>query len=101
MAREKTTIDPSFHEKIKTLAITGIFSDDKLLEKLVLKGGNLLDLVFRISPRASADVDISMDGEFDGTVDELRDRIGKGLAATFSDAGYVVFDLTANEVPPF
>ena len=32
-------------QKIKRLAIVAMFSDDDLLERLVLKGGNALDLV--------------------------------------------------------
>lgn len=32
-------------EKIKRLAITAMFSDDELLDKLVLKGGNAMALI--------------------------------------------------------
>ena len=45
-------------DRIKRLAIVAMFSDDGLMEKLVLKGGNLLDLVYGISTRASLDVDL-------------------------------------------
>ena len=38
-------------------------SPDILMEKLVLKGGNALDLVHRIGGRASMDIDLSIDGE--------------------------------------
>jgi hypothetical protein len=43
-------------ETIKIHAIIAMFSDDELMEKLVLKGGNALDLIYRISPRAPGKV---------------------------------------------
>ena len=44
-------------EKIKRLAIIAMFSDDDLMERLVLKGGNALDIVYEIGSRASMDLD--------------------------------------------
>jgi len=46
-----------FLEKLKKLTIIAMVSDDYLMEKLVLKGGNALDLFYGISPRASLDLD--------------------------------------------
>lgn len=43
-------------EKIKKLAIISIVSDDELMEKLVLKGGNAIDLIYQVSGRASIDL---------------------------------------------
>jgi predicted nucleotidyltransferase component of viral defense system len=51
--------------RIKKLAIIAMFSDDDLMERLVLKGGNLLDLVYEISTRPSIDIDLSMEGDFE------------------------------------
>ena len=68
-----------FLNRIKQLAIVAMFSDDELMEKLVLKGGNLLDVVYQISARSSVDVDFSMEGEFPSDV-ELRDRIASALS---------------------
>ena len=45
--------------QIKKIALAAMFADDVLMEKLVLKGGNLLDLVYNISVRASIDLDLS------------------------------------------
>ena len=42
---------------IKELAIVSMFADDTLMDALVLKGGNALDLIYRISLRSSVDVD--------------------------------------------
>ena len=46
-----------FLEHIKRLTIIAMFSDGDLMERLVLKGGNLLDIVHRVSTRASIDAD--------------------------------------------
>jgi len=87
-----------FLERIKKLVIIAMFSDDALMERLVLKGGNLLDIVYGVSTRASVDVDLSIDGEFDD-IDSLRDRVANTLRATFKEAGYVAFDIALREVP--
>lgn len=84
---------PELLQKIRTLVITGLFSDDHLLDKLVLKGGNLLDLVYQVSNRTSVDVDFSISGDFEESVDDLRDRLFKALNRTFADEQLVVFDL--------
>jgi nucleotidyltransferase AbiEii toxin of type IV toxin-antitoxin system len=88
-------------EKIKKLVIIAIFSDDALMERLVLKGGNALDLVHRVSTRASVDVDLSIDGDF--TSDELaalKGRFEKTLRDTFQPEGYRVFDVKLENRPP-
>jgi hypothetical protein len=91
--------DADFLRQIRRLAITGVFSNDQLLDVLVLKGGNLLDEVFNISQRTSIDIDLSMDGDFVGTVDELRGMLERGLNSTFSDAGFTIFDVRVRAVP--
>lgn len=77
-----------------------MFSDDDLMNRLVLKGGNLLDLIFNISTRSSLDVDFSIDGDFDEPIDVLQDKIGKGLTSAFIDEDFVVFDVAVRDVPP-
>ena len=46
-----------------------MFSDNILMERFVLKGGNALDLIHQVSVRASVDIDLSMDRDF--TAEEL------------------------------
>lgn len=87
-------------ERIKRLVIIAMFSDDELMERLVLKGGNAMDLAHRVSTRASVDVDLSMTGDF--TADEwfaLQGRIEKVLCTTFRPEGYYVFDVRFQEQP--
>lgn len=86
-------------DKIKRLVIIAMFSDDDLMDRLVLKGGNLIDLVYGISPRASMDVDFSLDGEFESEK-ALHDKVSRVLKTTFEEVGYVVFDLDVRAVPP-
>lgn len=88
-----------FLRDIKKLVIIAMFSDNELMERFVLKGGNLLDIVYQLSARASIDVDLSMSGEFED-VDKLRAKILKALESTFRARGYVVFDFKLMEVPP-
>ena len=88
-------------EKFKKLVIIAMFSDDELMERLVLKGGNAIDLIHCASTRASADVDLSIDGDFPSEVRRaLLGKIEKSLKDTFRPEGFQVFDVKLNEQPP-
>lgn len=81
-------------ERIKRLAIVAMFSDDDLMERLVLKGGNALDFVWHLGTRASLDIDLSMEDDFDlSELEKVRQRLDDGLQATFQPEGYRVFDV--------
>lgn len=87
-------------EEIKRLVVIAMFSDDVLLERLVLKGGNALDLIHRISTRASRDVDFSMQGDFaKEDLDAIKDRVETTLKQTLGEARLEVFDVKMEEVP--
>ena len=88
-----------FLREIRKLVILAMFVDDELKGRLVLKGGNLLDIVYQLSARSSVDVDLSMSGEFEN-VDTLRTKVMKALESTFGEYGYVVFDFRLTEQPP-
>ncbi len=51
-------------DKIKILALKALMHDEKLMYGLVLKGGNALQLVYKITDRASMDIDFSISGDF-------------------------------------
>ena len=88
-------------EQIKRLVIIAIFSDDGLMERFVLKGGNALDIVHEVSARASFDVDLSMeDGFREDEVEEVQGRILSALQLTFRAEGYEAFDLHMKPQPP-
>ena len=89
----------TFIHEVKKWAIVAVFSDDDLTERLVLKGGNLLDVVYNISSRASVDLDFSLEGEF-YNLSYLEKKLTNALGTTFSERGYKVFDINVREVPP-
>lgn len=86
-------------DRIKRLAIVAMCSDDVLLQRLVLKGGNLIDVVFGISTRSSVDIDFSIEGEFELSED-FENRVNRAVKQTFRDAGYMAFDINLRSVPP-
>lgn len=78
-------------EEVRRLTIIALFSDDELLDQLVLKGGNALNLIHKISKRTSLDLDFSLEFDF-GDLDHARTRIFRALRDRFDSNGYVVFD---------
>ena len=103
MAKKKGKGGPSELDRleaIKRLVVIAMFSDDMLMERLVLKGGNALDIIHGISKRASVDVDFSMADEVPKEEQAaFRDTIERVLAATFRPDGYEVFDVKMVEQP--
>lgn len=85
--------------QIKNLAIQAMFSDDELLEQLVLKGGNAMALVHQISARASVDLDFSMKQDFSESLDVVQERIHRTLTDTFRASNFEVFDFKMVERP--
>jgi predicted nucleotidyltransferase component of viral defense system len=78
-------------EEIRRRILIAMFSDDELMNTLVLKGGNALALVHKIGNRASFDMDFSMQTAFSDTND-AKERIFKVLRREFESVGYTVFD---------
>ncbi len=79
--------------QIRRLVIVAMFSDDELLARLTLKGGNALNLVYRVGSRVSVDVDLSLEADFPDLKDAER-RIFEALKVRFSEVGLTVFDQT-------
>jgi len=96
------TIDPLLElEKIKRLGIIAMFSDDYLMERLALKGGNAIDLVYRAPCRASVDLDFSMESEFgEEELNGIKETIERALKTTFRSEGYEAFDIIFSIRPP-
>lgn len=87
-------------DKLKRLTVIALFSDDRLVEQLVLKGGNALLLAYDLASRASFDLDFSMEGQFDPSeLVNIADRIAFRLQQSFEPAGYVVFDVRLEAKP--
>ena len=87
-------------DRIKELAIISMFSDDILMELLVLKGGNALDIAYNLGNRASMDFDFSIETEFppDQFLD-IKERIIRAIKMTFESENIIAFDITINEKP--
>ena len=74
--------------------------DDELMEQLVLKGGNAIDLFHHnISQRSSLDIDFSLEKDFDQKLDEMEKKFKKELKEAFSTEGHIVFDVKLREKP--
>jgi len=90
----------SHSDEIKRLALIAMFSHAELTDHLVLKGGNLLDLVYGVAPRGSIDLDFSIEGDFAPEEKaNLESVISASLKETFSENGYAVFDIRLTEKP--
>ena len=89
---------PLDFQAIRRIAITALFSDDVLFEKLVLKGGNALNLVLGLSDRTSLDLDFSIENDFED-IEDVEQRISEALRRRFGSEGYVVFDFKFERKP--
>ena len=78
-------------EEVRRRILIALFSDDELMDALVLKGGNALALVYKIGSRASIDMDFSMEPAF-SDLDKTRARVFSTLRREFLSNGYIVFD---------
>jgi hypothetical protein len=85
-------------QAVRKIAITAMFSDDVLFDKIVLKGGNALNLVLGISDRTSIDLDFSIENDFDD-FGNVQQRILTALQNRFGFAGFVVFDFKFEKKP--
>lgn len=86
-------------DKIRTAVITALFSIDAFHNRLVLKGGNALRLVYKIQERTSLDLDFSLDGDF-YDIAVTRKLIFWNLRDRLDSAGYYVFDESFDRKPP-
>lgn len=85
--------------EIRSHVIVALLSDAVLVNRLVLKGGNALELVHGIVTRGSIDLDFSIEGDFDN-VEDTRERIFFSLRARFERVGHLVFDESFEVKPP-
>lgn len=89
--KKAEAVTPDLLENIKKTTIISLFSDDDLLDLLVLKGGNAMDIVHKVSSRASVDIDLSVDKNFD--YDTVWPKVKKAIYAGFDAKGYLAFDI--------
>lgn len=90
--------------KIKRIALIALASDDELVETLVLKGGNAIDLAYRPQSdtvsRTSYDLDYSIDdGDFCEDEISISKRIEATLTQTFLESDYIIIDYKFSNKP--
>jgi predicted nucleotidyltransferase component of viral defense system len=88
----------SFFDLVKRRTVVALFSNSHLRATLVLKGGNLLDIVFKVTERSSLDLDFSIESEFDN-LEQIRSEFEAALKPVFEEEGYIVFDVQIQERP--
>jgi hypothetical protein len=87
-------------DKVKVLAIQGLVSDDDLMEKLVLKGGNAIDLIHNAYQRGSLDLDFSIEDDFqDIELRDLEKKVKELLERSFQEAHLVAHDVHLTRRP--
>lgn len=84
-------------DAIKKAGIMAMFANDELMDLLVLKGGNAMDVVLQVNSRASVDLDFSMGDDLDCA--QVRPKVERALQSTFDLHGYVAFDIRMNPRP--
>ncbi|HEY5588954.1 MAG TPA: nucleotidyl transferase AbiEii/AbiGii toxin family protein [Candidatus Paceibacterota bacterium] len=85
-------------DQIKRIAIISLFSDDELMDKFVLKGGNALSLIYKLIQRESIDIDVSIEEDFEN-VEKTINKIQKLLVQNFDENNYYAFDIKLSEKP--
>lgn len=82
----------------RKVILTAIAADDYLMEEMVLKGGNALELIHRVGSRASMDLDFSIAADFEDPT-AVASKLCQSLEDRFDAAGYLVFDFAFSSRP--
>lgn len=82
----------------RKLIIKALYEDDWLYNKLVLKGGNALAMIYGIGNRTSLDLDFSIQDDFPD-LKEAETRIKDSLLRIFKKHGITVFDFSFTRKP--
>lgn len=96
---KKRNVSPLSINEIQEFTIKALFSDDYLLNKIVLKGGNALSHAYRMVDRTSIDIDLSIRGDFDRPKVEIEKLLCFQLSNVFLEKGYTVFDCLLSPKP--
>jgi len=84
----------------RKMVLISLFSNDDLLEIFVVKGGSAIDLVYKIDSRASIDIDVSMENDFNEyELKDIQRKLHVAIEQTFEENGYTIFDFKLIEKP--
>jgi len=81
-----------YFERVRKLTMLALFADDELLEHIVLKGGNVLALLYKMANRTSMDVDASLEEDFPWSLEETEKKLCTAFERVFGQEGLEVFD---------
>ena len=85
---------------IRKIALIGIFSNDQLTERLVFKGGSALELVYKLTSRASIDIDFSIEDDFsEDEIQEIEATLKEAILSRLKEEGYFLFDFSFTKRP--
>lgn len=88
-------------DRIRRLIVIALFSDDELMEQIVFKGGNAVDLIHGAAMRGSIDLDFSLESDFaEQDPMAMKQRFESLLDTTLRAGGYRVFDVRFERRPP-
>lgn len=87
-----------FPDQVRKSILAAVCGDDWLFDRLVLKGGNALSLIYRIGDRVSLDLDFSMNGDFEDT-EEAGARLKHALVNMFEPKGFHLFGFSFEAKP--
>ena len=102
MAKQKTSsgVGQAELEAVKRATLTALVTDDGLTDRLVLKGGSALEMIYGVSDRSSIDLDFSMSDTFAAEeLDPLRDRIESLLSRSLGEVGLHALDVKLKPRP--
>jgi predicted nucleotidyltransferase component of viral defense system len=85
-------------DEIRSLVIVALFAEDQLLDQLVLKGGNAINLIYGYGSRSSLDIDCSIDGDF-ADPDHIGHLLQRALKARFGERDLEIFDFAFGPRP--
>ncbi len=93
-------MDLNFLDKVKKTAIIALISDDELMDRLVLKGGNAINIIYHLSSRASIDLDFSIQDDFkEDELNIIKVKIKELLKDGFKKEGFILFDYKFQQRP--
>jgi predicted nucleotidyltransferase component of viral defense system len=78
-------------DKIRSATITAVFSVDSIYNRLALKGGNALRLIYEVQDRSSLDLDFSLEGDLPD-FDQVREELIRSLRDRLDSSGFSAFD---------
>lgn len=85
-------------DAVKRAVVVGIFANSTLMDRLTLKGGTALEYGYNITTRASRDIDLSMEGEFDSLM-TLNMELEQALSIALNELGLAMIEFSVHEKP--